>query len=352
DWLGRTADRTSRQMLLFVGLAVTAIAPLCYWLFPSLPVLIGLRLTQGAGVAAFSTGYVTLVMDIAPPQHRGKALSYMGLTKTLGAGFGAWGGSFLQKQAGYSSLFLLASGLALVGWLYCWRLQEPPREKASERDAIAPDKFWQLLCNRRIGILVLLSFLIGLTSSGVGDFLPLFIEDANIAFDPGFFYLAIGLATLASRLVVGGISDRSGRGLCSTIGFTFYFIAMLVLWMAQDGLGLLLVAILEGFSAGTLLPTLAATIGDRTHKNERGRAMSFWMGGFDLGMAIAAPIAGWLANTYGYRSLFAVTTGIAGLTLLLFITYSGTTFYHSWQYACRSASSRFPSSISTTAKRP
>lgn len=331
--LGRIADRSSRQILLFFGLGISAIAPLVYWLLPSFSVLVGLRFIQGIGVAAFSTAYVTLVMDLASAEHRGKALSYMGLTKTLGAGFGALGGSFLQQQAGYPVVFLFSVGAALLGWLCCQKLQEPPRAKPQIAKAIAQAGFWQPIRNRRIGILVLLAFLMGLTSSGVADFLPLFVEDAKIAFNPGLFYLVMAIAALNARIFAGEFSDRSGRGLCGTFGFILYLAAMLVLWTARDSIALILAAILDGISAGMVMPTLAATIGDRTHNNERGRAMSFWMGGFDLGMAIAAPVSGGLASIYGYRSLFAFATGISGLTLFLFLTHSGATFAQSWRYA-------------------
>lgn len=332
-WLGRVGDGISRQILLFFGLGISAISSLIYWLLPSFLVLVGLRGIQGVGIAAFSTAYVTLVMDLAPAKHRGKALSYMGLTKTLGAGFGALGGSLLQQQAGYPVVFLFSFGSALLGWLCCQKLREPPRAKPPIAKEIASTGFWQLICNRRIGILVLLAFLMGLTSSGVADFFPLFVEDAEIAFNSGSFYLVMAISALNVRIFAGGFSDRLSRGLWITLGFILYLAAMLVLWGARDSIALIVAAVLDGMSAGMVMPTLAATIGDRTRNNERGRAMSFWMGGFDLGMAIAAPVAGGLVGIFGYRSLFAIASGISSLTLFLFLTHSGATFSQSWRYA-------------------
>ncbi|MGK7925542.1 MAG: MFS transporter [Spirulina sp.] len=333
-WLGGMADRTSRRILLLFGLAVAAIAPLVYWLVPFFPVLLGFRLAQGMGIATLSTGYMTLAIDATPPQHRGQVLSYMGLTKALGVGFGALLGSFLQRHIGYPVLFLTSSSFALIGLLYCRTLREPPREKSVASRETASEGFWKLVGNRRIGILVLLALLMGLTASGVGDFLPLFIEDARIAFNPGLFYLTVALSTFSTRILLGGLSDRSGRGLWSSIGLSLYCAAMLVLWNAREGASLIFAAILEGVSFGMTLPTFAAIVGDRTHQNERGRTISFWMGGFDLGIAISAPIAGALVNIWGYRSLFALGSSISAFALLLFFTHSSCTFSKSWRYAC------------------
>ncbi|MGL4620121.1 MAG: MFS transporter, partial [Chroococcidiopsis sp.] len=87
-WLGQLADRRSRKLVLYIGTAVVAIAPLGYLVITSLPLLMALRAFHGISIAAFTTGYSALVADIAPPQHRGEVIGYMSLVTAIGMAVG------------------------------------------------------------------------------------------------------------------------------------------------------------------------------------------------------------------------------------------------------------------------
>lgn len=74
-------------------------------------------------------------------------------------------------------------------------------------------------------------------------------------------------------------------------------------------------------------------IADRCLPQERGQFFSICLGGFDLGLALAGPIFGSIADVVGYRNLFTINTGLAAVALLLFITQSSRNLRESFRFA-------------------
>jgi MFS family permease len=111
-----------------------------------------------------------------------------------------------------------------------------------------------------------------------------------------------------SRLLVGRASDIHGRGRFITASLGIYSLSMMVFWLADSAPIFLLAGLIQGFAAGTLIPMIAALMGDRSESNERGRTFGLVMVGFDLGIAFAGPVFGTIADGLGYRNIF----GLAG----------------------------------------
>lgn len=339
-WLGRLADQRSRRIVLMIGLGAGAIAPLCYIFVQSIPLLIAVRAFHGISIAAFATGYSALVVDLSPPHNRGELIGYMSLVNPLGVALGPTLGGFLQAWAGYVPLFLLSAGLALLGLLCTWRVQESTASplEAQPGGIQNPERnirqqFWRLLGAPRLRIPALVMLLIGLTFGTVATFVPLYIDQEQIALNAGLFYTAAAIASFGVRIVTGRASDRVGRGLFISISLGFYTLAMLTLWSAASAAMFLLAGFIEGLGAGILIPMMAALMADRSSAEERGRVFSLCMGGFDLGIAIAGPILGAIAAQVGFRLMFGFASGFALLALLIFLTRSSKDLAHSLRFA-------------------
>jgi len=334
--LGRLADRRSRKIVLLIGLCAAAIAPLGYILAQSIPLLMVIRAFHGISIAAFTTGYSALVVDLSPPQNRGELIGYMSLVNPIGLAAGPAVGGFLQASVGYTPLFLLASGLAGLGLVCTSRIVE-----AAHRDpqptAVTPQpssqKFWQMLASPRLRIPALIMALIGLVFGTLSTFVPLYIDQEQVALNAGLFYTAAAIASFSVRLMTGRASDRIGRGLFITISLVFYSLAMVLLWLANSALSFLLAGFIEGLGAGILIPMMAALMADRSHRYERGRVYSLCIGGFDLGIAIAGPVLGLIAGYTGYRAMFGFAAGLAFLALIVFLTQASKDLRHSLRFA-------------------
>jgi len=330
--VGRLADQHSRKIVLLIGMGVVASAPLGYLMVQSIPLLMVIRAFHGISIAAFTTGYSALVADIAPAQKRGEVIGYMSLVNPIGMAVGPALGGFLQAGVGYTALFLLSSGLGFIGLLCTSQIINPPTYSDKQRDATS-NQFWRLLTSPRIRILALVLLMIGLAFGALSTFAPLFIKSSGVDLNPGLFYTAAAIASFSVRLITGRASDRYGRGLFVTVSLILYTLAMLMLWTANSAVTFLLAATIEGAGAGILIPMIAAMLADRSLPQERGRLFGLSMIGFDVGIAIAGPVLGSVAEQVGYRNIFGFASGLTFLAIIIFLTQSSKDLPHSLRFA-------------------
>jgi MFS family permease len=340
-WLGRMADERSRKAVLLLGTAVAAIAPLGYLFVHSIPLLIAIRAFHGISIAAFTTAYSALVVDLSPISQRGELIGYMSLVTPIGVALGPAVGGLLQDAAGYTPLFLMAAGLGLLSLVGAAQISEPPiaRQTKADNSSSGADpkssgrKFWQILGSKPLLIPSVVLLLIGFAFGALSTFVPLFIREAKVDLNAGWFYTAAAIASFSMRLFIGRASDRYGRGLFITGSLVCYALAMLMLSVASSANVFLLAGFLEGAGAGTLLPMMIALISDRSSPQERGRVFSLCVSGFDLGIAIAGPVLGSFAQYLGYRGIFSISAALAVLAIVIFITQSNKNLSASLRFA-------------------
>lgn len=334
SWLARLADDRGRKIVLLIGVAVVAVAPLGYMVTQNIPWLIAIRAFHGLSIAAFAIAYNALIVDLAPVQSRGEVISYMSLVTPIGMAAGPAIGGFAQAGLGFTPMFLIAAGLGGVGLLCTTQVQEPPQSRADRELAQRqPHRFWRLLVEPRIQIPAIVLLLIGLSFGCLSTFVPLFIQKVGVELNVGLFYTAAAIGSFGVRLIVGPASDRYGRGIFISLSLVLYTIAMWMLWRADSAPTFLLAGVIEGTGAGTLVPMISALMADRSHANERGRTFGICMIGFDTGIALAGPSLGAVAHLVGYRGLFGISAGLSCLGLLIFLTCCNKDFSHSLRFA-------------------
>jgi MFS family permease len=333
--LGRLADRHSRKLVVIIGTSAVALAPFGYLLADSMGWMVAIRAFHGISIAAFTTGYSTLVVDLSPPQKRGELIGYMSLVIPIGLFLGPALGGYLQAGVGYPALFLCSGGLGLLGILCASQVSEPQREQTPIPGTAHPDSndFWRLVVSPRLRIPAVVLLLVGLAFGSLTTFVALHIRATGANLNPGLFYSVAAVANFSMRLFSGRASDRYGRGIFISLSLVSYGLAMLLLSQAQSAAIFLVAGLLQGAGAGTLLPMTIALISDRSLSNERGRVYSVCLFGFDLGIAIAGPIFGSFAGWLGYRGIFSFTTGLTFLALLIFLTQSSKNLAQSLRFA-------------------
>ena len=339
-WLGPLADTRSRKLVLLIGTTVAAIAPIGYLICNSIPLLMGLRAFQGISIAGVTIGYSALVADLAPPGRRGELIGYMSLAAPVGMGIGPAMGGFLAVATGYVVLFMVSSTVGMMSLVCASLVWEPysTSEKGqvevnSYPDGFARQKFWQTLVSRRVLVPTFVMLMVGLMFGTIVTFLPLFIIDSNIDLNPGVFYTVIAIASFTVRIFTGRASDRFGRGVFISLGLVCYLLCMLSLWTANTANKILVAAIFEGSAAGLVIPIMITLITDRFPPTQRGKFFSLCIGGFDLGLALAGPCFGMVAEQLSYRGMFALDACLACIGLTAFITMSNKDLPHSIRFA-------------------
>lgn len=330
--LAKLADFRGRKLVLLIGMGAVALAPLGYLATTQLHLLMAIRAFHGISIAAFALAYSALVIDLAPPQHRGELIGYMSLVNPTGLALGPAIGGFIQEWYGFAPMFLSAAGLGLLGLVCTSQVQESAVVKAAEQQN-TDRSFWRMLGDPRIRVPAFILLMVGLTFGTLSTFAPLYIREVGVNLNIGLFYSAMAVSSFGIRLIAGPLSDRHGRGIFISISLIFYALSMVLLWQAQDTTTFLLAAVTEGSGAGMLIPMIAALMADRAQIHERGRMFGVCMVGFDLGIAIAGPLLGSFAAQVGYRSIFGACTWLAILGLGVFLTQSGKSLSNSLRFA-------------------
>ena len=332
-FLARLADSRGRKIVLLIGTLIAAAAPLGYLFVKSIPLLFVLRGFHGISLAAFSTGFTTLVADLAPPEKRGEIIGNMSLVNPIGMAIGPALGGYLQAEVGNQILFLIAAELAFVAVLGTLQVLNPPGQYQPQQNSATSHRFWQILVSPRVRIPALVLLLVGLAFGTLSTFVPLFIKSIKVDLNAGWFYSVGAIASFSVRLFTGRSSERFGRGLFITLSLVAYTLAMGTLWQAQDAYAFLLAALLEGAAGGTLISMIATLMADRALPRERGRVFALCLAGFDVGTAIAGPLLGSVAEQLGYRNMFGYAALLTLSALFIFLTLSNKNLPSSLRFA-------------------
>jgi len=323
---------------------VATLAPMGYLFFDSIAELMVIRAFHGVSIAAFTTGYSALVVDLSPPKQRGELIGYMSLAVPIGMAFGPAVGGFLQEATSYEVLFSISAFSGVLALISALQIREfdSLEEKQNSITNVKYHQFdpqmrhrtfTEIILNASFLVPTLILLLIGTLFGALVTFLPLYLRETDIQFNVGLFYTVAAIASFIVRFISGSSSDKYGRGIFITISIFCYILSMTFLTFAHSSGMLLLSALSEGMGAGMLVPIILALISDRCHPTERGRVFAICVSGFDVGVALGGPVLGSLLLDFGYRFLFGVTIIIAILALIIFMGFSNTNIANSWRFA-------------------
>ena len=336
-WLGKTADRRSRKIVILIGTFVAGTAPIGYIFTQAIIGLAAIRAFHGISIAAFTIGYSALVVDFAPKEHRGKLIGYMNLAVPMGMGIGPALGGLLQTHTSYQVLFAFSASCGYGAFLLSSQLQEfvSQKVKSHNQELNEPTRnFKQLMANSALVIPGIVLFLIGLVFGSLVAFLPLYVRELGLTSSiVGLFYTTVAIASFTIRISMGKVSDSYGRGILITCSLFCYILSMFLLSQADSSRTLLLAGVAEGAGAGILIPTMLALVSDRSYSNERGKVYALCMGGFDVGIALAGPVLGFLQGYLSYSGVFRIAAILATVALVIFVTNCSKNLTQSFGFA-------------------
>jgi len=337
--IGRQVDTLGRKTILILGIVIFIIAPVLYLFIESIPTLMPVRVFHGLGLAAFGTASITLITDAAPVKNRGTVISYTGMVNTIAFSVGPIMGSLVSDTWGYDVLFGVVAALAFI----CLGCSLFIRETFTQTTSDTPVKYFQAIKQRKVFVASVMILLIGLTHGGVMFYIPIFLKE-NIEVNIGLFFAVYGTATFLIRFFIGPLADKRGQG-PFLVGSLLLLAAGVFALSQSEGVAMMLVAaVLYGFGFGAHQPTLTALVADSTTEKTRGKIFSFYYGGFDLGISLAGLVLGTIAEWFGIPAMLVVCSGIALLSLLIFVTAIDTNLPASLRYAfsLRKIASRTP----------
>ena len=309
-FIGREIDRSGSKRFLIAGALIFIVSSLLYLVATTIPLLLGVRVLHGLGMACFHTAAFTFIAELAPPTRRGEAMGLWGMMSTIATAVAPYGGLLLRDAYGDSLVFIAGAGCAAAALVLIGFVREPAREVtalgSTTGGLIEPSVFAPAL------IVLLVTLVYGATQS----FILLYAEEREIA-AKGLYFTAFAIAVFVSRLFGGRLADRRGRWTVILPSLGLMVAAMLILAVATNLALFLLVGALFGLAFGAAQPALTALAIDLVPSARRGAGMATFTSAFEAGIGSGSIVMGIVAAQAGYSMMFAISAIFPAIAVVL-----------------------------------
>ncbi|MEK4516557.1 MFS transporter [Paenibacillus sp. FSL H8-0122] len=309
----RALEKGGRNLLIFLGLAVSLSAVAGYYFAGSIFTLLLFRMLFGVGFGMASTAFPTMASDVIPIRRMGEGMGYFGLSTSLAMSAGPLIGLSLLQGPGFGSLLLgTAVVLALIlpmGFRLAKTLPGGHLEPAAVPAAAAGSNPY-----RRLLLPCLLNFLLSISYGGLLGFLALYGQEKHLQ-HIAYFFLFNAVAIVVIRPLSGRIYDRYGAAALLIPGSLFIVAGLLLLSFASTTAGLFPAALCYGFGFGSMQPALQTWMIQSVEPRQRGLANGMFLNSLDLGVAIGSMLLGAVAMFTSYAVMYRYSI-LAPLLLL------------------------------------
>ncbi|HWW66623.1 MAG TPA: MFS transporter [Solirubrobacterales bacterium] len=299
---GRVADRRGRKPAVLVGSLLVAAAGFLYLLPFGVAGLIAARLVLGAGEGTVFTAGSAWIVDIAPPERRGRVIGLYGLAVWAGLSVGPLVGELLQHASGYTAVWVFAGTMPLLGALVASRLPDPfrPVEHTEHHPLIAREAV-------RPGAALALG---SIGYATVAAFVVLHLEARGVGHGATVFG-AFATMVVLTRLLGGDLPDRVGPARVATAAACTEAVGLTTIAVAHSLPVALAGALAMGAAFSLLYPSLSLIVVDRVPETGRGAALGTFTAFFDAGVGFGAPLAGIASALTSYEGAFLLSAAIA-----------------------------------------
>jgi predicted MFS family arabinose efflux permease len=311
---GYLLHRLGRTPLMVGGLAVVAVSDIASLVAVRYGAFLGVRGLAGAGWAMFATVATTAMVQRGA---RGRALSLLLVSESLGLLLGSATGGWLYERAGLTSPFLaeaacMAVAALVVGWSGVPAAVARPPRAATESGAPSLRAIVRVRG-------VMLACVVNAAVMGVQTGVLVFLFPLYLAERGGFTPRSVGhlvalgvLGRVAALWFAGGVADRRDRPSVLALGLGGFAVVLVTVPLVGDGWLLGAWALLIGAAGGFVASLPTAIVGDRVDPSAHGVAIGWLRTVTDTGMVIGPLVMGPLADALGLDAPFILAAVLLG----------------------------------------
>jgi MFS family permease len=321
---GRLADAGRARTSIMIGAACGVVGGLGHLWSPDLGLLIVARLLLGAGEGAVFSAAIGWVVRGSAPERRGSRAGWFGLSMWGGLALGPVLAVALHAVGGYDAVWIAVAGLPAITFALATSTRAGSREPEPAH-ATAPAQrdrgAWRSMMPAEAW-LPGLDF--GLASFGYGAvnaILLLRLRHTGLGGE-SFALPVFAIAFLASRLFSSALVRRFDGAPIVVATTLVEALGLALAGLSSTLAGVLVGTAITGVGLGSLYPAMVVVIVRRGRHETQAAALAVMTSFWDLGLVVAGPVCGALAETAGFTLAFVMAAVLACAAAVLVVPAS------------------------------
>lgn len=313
---GYLLDNFNRYHVYLLFLALFCLSFPAFLAFPVFELLILVRLYMGVVYSVCGSATMTLAGDVLPASKITQGISRFAFTVSIGMAVGPFVGLQVQNNMNSSASFLTIFGITVAALLCvsCCKIKYPKtkRKKFSIKESIyAP----------ALPFMLNMMFLM-IPYGAVIAYSSILAQEKNIMEYLPYFYICLVAGMLLSKLSTQKVIDDGNHRMLVCASLAVLIITMVSFLFLNTGAHLLIAGFFFGLGYGILQPLFQSFVTGTTPAPKRGVANSTYMLSYDIGIGIGSLLMGFMQESIGLTTGFALTAVAYVIGDMVYITYS------------------------------